>query len=256
VKNRWAASSVAKLVIVACICAGICGMAFGKEKDKAKQPGAQSVDSGSFGVFNSGTRVATETFSIAQTPTGSVISSQFKSAQGEQVAEQSSELQLTPSAELRRYDWKQTTPEKLNATVAPNDAFLVESYTSGLDNKIHDQNFLLPASTSILDDYFFIHREVLAWRYLASACKKEHGGPLSCPLHQKVQFGALNPHARNSMSLAIEFAGREKVNVRGTERELSKYLMSSDSGDWAFWLDDQLKLIRLVNDAGTEVVRD
>jgi hypothetical protein len=241
-------------VALACCCAGLCGNAFAKEKDKAKQPAAEIVDSGAFGVFTSGARVATETFSIQQNADGSVISSQFKSAQGEHSAEQTSELQLTPSAELRRYEWTEISPEKMTATVAPNDAFLIEHYTNGADNKTNDQNFLLPASTSILDDYFFVQREVLAWKYLASSCKKDNGA-LSCP-HQKVQFGALNPHARSSMAVAIEFAGREKVNLHGTEREFSKFLMTSDTGDWAFWLDDQLKLVRLVNDTGTEIVRD
>jgi hypothetical protein len=114
---------------------------------------------------------------------------------------------------------------------------------------------LLPASTTILDDYFFVHREVLAWKYLASACKQNAGTP-NCPLHQKVQFGALNPHARMSISTAVEFAGREKVSIRGSQVELSKFVLSSETGDWAFWLDDNLKLVRLLNDGGTEVVRD
>jgi len=205
-------------------------------------------------VLMSGVRVATETFSIQQGAAGSTISSQFKSAQGEQVAEQSSELELTPSAELRKYEWKATAPEKVSATVLPNDAFLVETYSLGADNKPTAQNFLLPASTSILDDYFFIHREVLAWKYLASACKNDKGN-LNCP-HQRVQFGALNPHARTSMSVTIEFSGRDKVTLRGAERELSKFVLSSEAGDWTFWLDDQLKLVRLRSETGTEIVRD
>jgi hypothetical protein len=32
--------------------------------------------------------------------------------------------------------------------------------------------------------------------------------------------------------------------------------MKSEGGDWAFWLDDQLKLMRLQADGGIEVVRD
>ncbi len=237
-------------------CAFACMGSFAAAKDKEKpKPGAKIVDSGSFGVFSSGTRIATETFSIEQSATGSRISSEFKSAQGEQVAEQSSEMQLAPSTDLRSYEWKETNSEKMTASVAPNDTFLVETFTNGSDSKTHDQNFLLPASTSILDDYFFIHRELLAWKYLASACKSSGGSP-SCPLHQKVQFGTLNPHARNSMAVAIEFAGRDKVSIRGAEVELSKFVLSSEAGDWSFWLDDHLKLVRLLSDGGTEVVRD
>lgn len=254
-RYRFTSGSVARLALLACACLCVCSSVSAKEKDKPKAAGTEVVDSGSFGVYSSGVRVAKETFSIEKNATGSVISSQFRSAQGERVAEQSSELQLTPSGELRKYEWNETAPEKLTATLAPDGTFLIEHYTTGPDNKGQDQNFLLSASTAILDDYFFVQREVIAWKYLASACRSTGGTP-SCPLHQKVQFGALNPQARSSMSVAIEFAGREKVTLRGTEVELSKFLFTSDSGDWSFWLDDHLKLVRLVNDSGTEVVRD
>lgn len=249
------AGLIRSVLSLACVVACMGSMAAAKDKEKAKQPGTKIVDSGTFGVFSSGTRVATETFSIEQGATGSRISSQFKSAQGEQVAEQDSEMQLTPSTDLRSYEWKEANPEKMTASVVPNDTFLVETFTNGADSKTNNQNFLLPASTSILDDYFFVHRELLAWKYLASACKQSGGTP-SCPLHQKVQFGTLNPHERNSMAVTIEFAGRDKVSIRGSEMELSKFLLSSENGDWAFWLDDHLKLVRLLSDGGTEVVRD
>lgn len=213
------------------------------------------VDSGSFGVFSGAHRIATETFSIKQGAQGSTIESEFKSEQGEQTADQSSELQLTPSVELRRYEWKELTPEKINAVVEPNDTFLIEHVFSGPNNKPQNQNFLLPASTSILDDYFFIQREVLAWKYLATACKQQSAG-LGCPPNQKVQLGTLNPHARSSMLITIEFTGKDKVTVRGTERELSRFVLKSETGDWAFWLDENFKLVRLLGDNGVEVVRD
>jgi hypothetical protein len=224
-------------------------------KDKEKDSPERVVDSGSFGVFNAGRRVATETFTIKQSSQGSVVSSQFKSEQGEQKAEQSSELELTPSVELRRYGWKVLSPEKAEATVEPSESFLVERFVSGTE-KQREQNFLLPPSTSIIDDYFFIQREVLAWKYLATSCHQDNKAGLGCPLKQKVQFGTLNPHARSSMPVSIEFAGRDKVTVRGAEQELSHFILRSESGDWAFWLDDQLKLVRLLADGGTEVVRD
>jgi hypothetical protein len=215
----------------------------------------KTVDSGSFGVFNGSHRVATETFTVRQSAAGSVISSEFKSEQGEQTADQSSELDLTPSVELRRYEWKELTPEKLNAVVEPNDTFLIEHVFSGANEKPQNQNFLLPASTSILDDYFFIQREVLAWKYLATACKQQPAG-LGCPPNQKVQLGTLNPHARSSMLVTIEFTGKDKVMLRGAEHELSRFILKSEGGDWAFWLDDNFKLVRLLGDNGIEVVRD
>jgi hypothetical protein len=224
---------------------------------KEKSAADKVVDAGSFGVYNAGHRIATETFSIKQGGEGSVVSSEFKSEQGEQKAEQSSNLELTPSVELRRYEWKELSPGKTQATVSPSDTFLIERFGEGASDKQHEQNFLLPTSTSILDDYFFVHREVLAWKYLATACKqeKEKGG-LGCPLGQKIQFGTLNPHARSSMAVSIEFTGKDKVTIRGAEREFSRFILRSETGDWAFWLDDQFKLMRLLGEGGTEVVRD
>jgi len=223
-------------------------------KEKAKDSGHKMVDSGSFGVYNGGRRVATETFSIQQGPEGSVVSSQFKSAQDAQNAEQSSELALTASGELRSYQWREMAPETMAATIAPNDTFLVERYGANLQDKPQTQNFLLPPSTAILDDYVFVQREVLAWKYLATACKHDQG-PVECP-KQKVPFGTLNPHARSSASVSIEFTGREKLTLHGATRELSHFILRSEMGDWGFWLDDQFRLVRLLDDSGTEVVRD
>lgn len=225
--------------------------AFAKEKGVAPK----LVDSGSFGVFNGAHRVATEIFSIKQDPDGSIVSSEFKSEQGEQKAVQSSELDLTGSVNLRHYEWKEIIPDKMVATVDPNDTFLIEHFTTGPDGKMHDQNFLLPASTSILDDYFFIQREVLAWKFLATVCKQQKTG-IGCPPNQKAQFGTLNPHARSSMLVSIEFTGKDKVTVRGSERELSRFMLRSETGDWAMWLDDGFKIVRLLGDNGIEVVRD
>lgn len=243
-------SGLAVVALCACLAWPLSGWA----KEKERQPPAEAVDSGSFGVYSAGHRVATETFSIRPGPDGSVVSSEFKSEQGEQKAAQSSELDLTPSVELRRYTWKESLPEKTEAMVEPSDTFLVEHFGSP-GEKQQEQSFLLPASTTILDDYFFIQREVLAWKYLATACRHDKG-PLRCPPNQKVQFGTLNPHARSSMGVSIEFAGPEKLTIRGAEHEFSRFVLRSENGDWAFWLDDQLKLVRLLADNGTEVVRD
>jgi hypothetical protein len=224
---------------------------FAKEKDAAPK----IVDSGSFGVFNGGHRMATETFSIKQDAQGSVVVSEFKSEQGELKADQSSELDLTPSVELRSYQWKELSPERIDATVEPKDTFLVERFSSGPNDKLHEQNFLLPTSTSILDDYFFIQREVLAWKFLATACKQQKTG-LGCTPNQKTQFGTLNPHSRSSMLVNIEFTGKDKVMIHGSEHELSRFMLRSDTGDWAFWLDDKFNLVRLLGDNGIEVMRD
>jgi hypothetical protein len=258
--RHWKLKNARRVVKTILALAGLCllavlpaGAASGKD-DKAVA--AQMVDSGSFGVFMNGHRVATETFSIHQTSAGSSVVSEFKSEAGVDKAEQTSEWQMTPSGELRKYEWKEISPGQSQAVVQPSQDFLIERFRNNPQDKEQEQPFMLPASSSLLDDYFFVQREVLAWKFLASSCKQDKGA-LQCPLKQHVQFGALNPRARSSMSVSLEFAGREKVTIRGAELELNRLDLKSDSGTWALWLDDQFKLQRiLVSGENTEVVRD
>ena len=57
----------------------------------------------------------------------------------------------------------------------------------------------------------------------------------------------------------MELVGREKVTIRGTERELLRLNLLGENFAWALWVDDkdQFKLMRVViADDSTEVVRD
>ena len=226
--------------------------AVGKEKESA----GQTVDTGTFGVFMNGRRVATEKFSVQQNTGGSVASSEFKTEQGVDQAAQSSELQLTASGDLRKYEWKEISPGKAQAVIVPNDNLLIERSTNNPQDKQEEHPFLLPTSTSVLDDYFFIHREILTWKYLATGCR-QHKGQVACPQNQQVKFGAINPHQRSSLLVSLAFTGKEKVAVHGVDRELNHFLLKSEAGDWSLWLDDQFKLVRiLVAGDNTEVVRD
>jgi hypothetical protein len=214
------------------------------------------VDSGTFAVIMNGQRVATETFSITQDNRGSSITSHFKSESGSQKAEQTSDLELSSNGDLFRYEWKEVSPGQSRAVVEPDGNFLIQREWKTPGEKPLEQPFLLPASTNIVDDYFFVQQEVLAWRYLATTCKHEQG-PIECPLKQKQQMGTLNPHIRASQSVGVSFAGREKIKIRGSEQELIRLDMTADSGDWSLWLDDNLKLQRVVAPVdNTEVIRD
>ena len=226
--------------------------AVGKEKESA----GQTVDTGTFGVFMNGRRVATEKFSVQQNTGGSVASSEFKTEQGVDQAAQSSELQLTASGDLRKYEWKEISPGKAQAVIVPNDNLLIERSTNNPQDKQEEHPFLLPTSTSVLDDYFFIHREILTWKYLATGCRQDKG-QVACPQNQQVKFGAINPHQRSSLLVSLAFTGKEKVAVHGVDRELNHFLLKSEAGDWSLWFDDQFKLVRiLVASDNTEVVRD
>jgi hypothetical protein len=57
----------------------------------------------------------------------------------------------------------------------------------------------------------------------------------------------------------MELIGKEKITIRGAQRELLRLNLSGEDFEWALWLDDrdQFKLIRVAIPAdSTEVVRD
>ena len=252
----WAGIS-GRRVLSSILCAVLSLASLSFAVNPKSKDASQVVDEGSFGVFMGGKRVATETFSIHQDASGSSIKSEFKTDPGSAAgtAQQSSNLQLTSGGDLKSYEWKETSPGQSQATIAPNQDFLIERYSNSPTEKTREQPFMLPNSTSILDDYFFIQREVLAWKYLATSCKQDQG-PLACP-KESIQMGTINAHSRASSPISIQYAGREKVSIRGVERELIRLDTKSEVGDWTLWLDDQLKLQRILDPVtNTEVVRD
>lgn len=230
--------------------AGAAGKAADK-KDKQKVATNQVVDSGSFGVFIKGKRVATETFNIEQQAGNSVIKSQLKDASGGDSASQRSDLEMSPTGELLRYEWSQSSGGSLS--VFPDNEFLKERITASPNAKPAEQAFLLPGVTPILDNNFFIHREVLAWKYLAVAPCKDENGHRHC---EPADFGALVPQDRTSMPVRMALVGKEKVTIRGTERELLRLNLHGDQFDWALWVDenDHFKLIRVEIPAENTIV--
>jgi len=233
-------------------CAAI--LSAGDKKDAPKAATSQMVDSGAFGVFVKGQRAVTETFSIQQENGVSVVKSRLQETNPSASASQTSELQMTATGELVRYNWSDGTGSLI---VVPNNEFLLERITTSPSAKAAERPFLMPNTSAILDNNFFIHRQVLAWRYLATNCRTE-GGTLKCQ-QGSVEFGVLVPQDRTSLRVRMELVGREKVTIHGTERELLRLDLKGEAFSWALWVDDkdQFKLIRvLIPDANTEVVRD
>src|SRR5690242_7773325 len=114
---------------------------------KTPEKAATAVDSGSFGVFVNGQRVATESFNRQQRSDASVATSELKSADGKNT--QHSELQLSPAGDLRHYEWRELSPGKAQATVEPMDEFLVEKITIEPGTKAAEKPFILPTSTLV-----------------------------------------------------------------------------------------------------------
>ncbi len=228
--------------------------AFAKNDKKEKPASSQTVDSGSFSIMVKGQKVATETFNVEQRNGASIIKSEFKETTGSDPA-QKSDLEITPTGDLIHYEWSQASGATIN--VSPNNEFLMEKISATGSGKPAEQAFLLPSTSSILDNNFFVHREVLAWRYLAAACKTE-GGNLKCQ-QTPAEFGVLVPQDRTSIHIRLELVGRDKVNVRGTQRDLMKLNLTTEDVVWSLWVDDtdHFKLVRVEIPAdNTEVVRD
>lgn len=256
---RWA-----RAFVLACLLASFAvpSLAFPRfaapapdKKEKPKPPDADvKIDSGTFGILIKGQRVASETFSIEQKSGVSIIKSEVKEIGPADPASQKSFLEITSTGELLRYDWSQSTGGSL--MVFPENEFLKETITASAGTKAAEQAFLLPPVTSILDNNFFVHRELLVWKYLATAPCKDENGQRQC---QSVDFGALVPQDRLSMPVRLALVGKEKIAVRGVQRELLRLNLTGDGFDWSLWVDpqDQFKLIRVAIPAdNTEVVRD
>jgi hypothetical protein len=227
----------------------------GHAADKKNPPKTQNVDSGTFGVFVKGQRVASETFSIQQENEASVIKSQLKEIVGADPASQKSELQINSAGSLLHYEWSQSSGGSLS--VFPDNEFLKERITPSAGAKTAEQAFLMPSTSAILDNNFFVHREILVWRFLAADCKPENG-TLKCQ-QDPGEFGVLVPQDRTSLHVRLELIGKEKVTIRGSERELLRLNLKGENFAWSLWVDDkdQFKLIRASIPAdSTEVVRD
>lgn len=224
------------------------------KKEQAK-PAAETVDSGSFGVFVKGQRVATETFAIQQHASTSAVTSQLKQTTGGDSVSQKSNLEMTLTGQLIRYEWSQSSGGSL--TVLPNNEFLLEKISTASSSKPAEQPFLMPNTSAILDNNFFVHREVLIWRYLAAACKPE-ASSFKCQ-QDPGDFGVLIPQDRSSMHVRLELVGKEKIQVHGADRDLMRLNLKGDDFNWALWVDEQdhFKLIRVAIPAdSTEVLRD
>lgn len=224
-----------------------------KEKDKA--PEGDMVDSGSFGIFLDGKRIATETFAIHQLKGGtSTTTSQFKE-EGASGPSQRCEMEINSSGALVRYEWHELAPGKSELTLAPNNEFLVERVTENPGEKPKEKPFLMPNTSVILDNNFFVHREVLAWKYLASSCPVDHGQTKCGP----ATFGAIIPQERDSVRIAIVPVAQEKITLNGSQRELLHLSMKVEDAEWDLWLDsqDHFKLMKVARTGeNIQIVRD
>jgi hypothetical protein len=132
----------------------------------------------------------------------------------------------------------------------------METITEKPGDKPIEQPFLVANTSPILDNNFFIHREVLAWRYLASSCTTEAGKGMKCG---PAEFGTLVPQGRASSHISIQPVGDEKVTIRGAQQQLLRIDMKGEDVQWQMWLNpaDHYKLMRITKTGETvEILRD
>ena len=259
-------SVVIKLALVSAVLFTASALVAGDKDKPAPKLAPRVVDSGSFGIYQDGKRVGTEKFKIEQKGDYSVATAEIRVDDGKTQAEQSAEMQVNPNGDLRSYTWKSTLPQHEEASVEPNDQLLIEHLVPA-DQKKVDVPHILPVSTVILDDNFFSQREVLMWRYLATACVRKNN-QLSCG---PGTYGVLVPQQHAAFNATVELKGMDKISVKGAMRDLNKIVLKTADPqrlivmnstkeaqpEWVMWVDDDYKLIKISVPGSTiEIIRD
>jgi hypothetical protein len=183
-----------------------------------------------------------------------VTTSQIKIGEANK-AEQSSVLTMNSAGELVRYSWKELSPGKATTTVEVTEKAVMQHIVMPTEKKPVDIPYMTPASTMVLDDNVFAHRQLLVWRFLRSSCGKTDGKQSCAPL----KLGVLVPAQHVVAVVGVDYVGSEKLQYKGAERAVDHLKLTSDDLEWNIWVDpaDSYKILRInipVNK--TEVLRD
>jgi hypothetical protein len=223
----------------------------GHASSKKTAPIGQVVDSGTFGVYIKGKRVASEKFEITQMPDMSIAKAELRVDDNKNA--QTAEMQLAANGDLIRYKWSENGTGE--AVVEPKDEFLVEHVTLTQPQKSAEQPFVLPVSTMVMDDGFFSQRELLLWRYLATQCHIK-AGEKGCPLAPQ-QYGVIVPRQQTSAQITVQFKGSQKLTIKGADMDLRRFELSGEGYDWSVWIDGSYKIQKIaITDESTEVYRE
>jgi hypothetical protein len=253
------------VALVATLSFSLCAADKADKTDK-KTPAPTAVDSGTFSISVAGRRVASETFHVNQRQDGSTITSELTFADANVKARQSAEMAMQPNGLLKKYTWKEVAPGNAQIVVEPQDEQFMVSHVSETANaNPKDTVHPLAPETSIMDDNFFSHMEVLTWKYMAFGCKLNAQQQTVCnwrPLRMPVFV----PHQQQSMIVEVSYLGVQKAKLPdGKEIEFKTFSFvpedpsnfKAEGGNYLLWLDDQNKLVKVVVAADNiEVLRD
>jgi hypothetical protein len=234
VRLDW--SMVARVAMLLAVSLGLAaGARAGAKKGQGGQNSSETVAAGSFGVFIPGQRAATETFTIRQQANTSTIKAQLQQTSVADPVSQKSNLEITANGGGLRYEWSQSSVASL--AVLPNNQFLLEKISTPSSSKPAERPFLMANTSFILDNNFFVHREVLVWRYLATSLEARR---------QQFPVPTGSGKFRSTCSSGPELdagapgtGGQEKIQVRRTDRDLMRVNLKDDDFDSALGLDEQ-----------------
>jgi hypothetical protein len=241
----------------------LCGAA---DKNSDKKVAPTSVDTGTFTIMVSGRKVASETFHVDQHTDGSVITSELKTDDpGLNNAVQNAEMTMRPNGLLKKYTWKEVTPSTSQIVIEPQDEqFMVAHVSENAGSPVKDTVHALAPGTSIMDENFYSHMEILTWKYMAFGCKPNMQGQTECkwlPLRMPVFV----PHQQQSAIAEVSYKGITKMNYNGKEAEFKTFSLvledpsdfKPEGGNCLLWFNDQNKLVRvLIASDNMEVLRD
>jgi hypothetical protein len=224
---------------------------FAYSKNKQKEV-PKVIDKGTFQILVDGKEVGTESFTIEQRGSDNVTSSQIK-VSGPTKAEQSSTLEMTSDGQLVHYGWKELAPERAETSIDVVQGSVIQRTTFAEQKKPLDIPYMVSPSTTVLDDNFFSHRQLLVWRFLGS-CTVE-GAQRKC---QAAKFRVLIPAQHITAVADLEMVGPEKQTIQGVEKDVVHIKLMAGDLEWAIYADpaDSFKIVRISIPANkTEVLR-
>lgn len=210
------------------------------------------VDSGTFAVRVGGKRVATESFTMQQGANGNTVTSKLDFENGATKVHQQAELEIGADGALRKYTWQETQPGNAKITAEPQDKtfLMVRQKANDADTAKEALQPLDTHVTSIVDDNFYSHVQVLVWRYMAMSCTRE-----GCKYAEQ-KLPVFVPHQEMAQLFTLTYAGTDPIQAKNGSVQATRYRVMTEAGEMQVWMDG-FKMMKLTLPGNTvEVVRE
>jgi hypothetical protein len=210
------------------------------------------VDSGQLSIVVNGRKVATENFTMQQGAGGSSVTSRLMFDDGARKAQQESELELGADGAIHKYTWQEKEPGKARLTAEPQDkSFIVvrqkETDAATPKDSTHPVDI---GATTIVDDNFYSHLQVLMWRYLALSCANQQ-----CRFNEQ-KLPVFVPHQEMAQLFTITFEGNDTLRLRQGRTDATKFRVMTEGGEMHLWMQGTKLMKVLMPTAAIEVTRE